>query len=652
MKTVKFIILLLFAPFSVQAENLTSTIDGVMLDSTGVIRLWGQLKDKDAAPQDGSYQAKVCWHTSASYPTPCDNAANIDTVSINYANNPWTGVSGNSYTAASTTICVTGCNGINYIIPTGTVGSGSISPRDGTLRWMYIRLISKINPGVMRSDTKGTAGCVTVSACSGDIITDGSPVPFKYVNSTFDRFPVVAPTGSSRLTASQVAVLVNTQEGAWVNGTSAGALFSCTVGGTTIYTDADATHSGSNGAMLYYMRARGIPCDATHVYSISTTVPTTSTGSGSQMSNATFTTSVLPTLQSISSTIQFLVLGMSGSSVVGATTGVQSMNYTIATAVLNFTKTGVIGSGGTACVDLNSGIVGQQLEPFSSNGGATITYTSFSPLFNNPTPTPRTDTGWLPNMFLLSSVCASCTTTSQNTFAWVPDFSATKLLIDNATSAIGTNPSTGIAYFPWVTGLFGLGRSIVTIADSPNSMGTVGTPNTVLSASSSRLANSLYLGSATSNTPQNPSATNILYYQNANPTWNFTLNPTFITGAAFAYTSTSTAGGLPYDGNQGPSLSWLNPSVASSVSNLATGTYGSTVEPCQSLQRKMPLGEVFVPYYTTGFPLGPSAWASVRTPGGGTFIGDPLAAPFTMPSGSTTAGCYFGGTFSGVISCQ
>ena len=54
------------------------------------------------------------------------------------------------------------------------------------------------------------------------------------------------------------------------------------------------------------------------------------------------------------------------------------------------------------------------------------------------------------------------------------------------------------------------------------------------------------------------------------------------------------------------------------VSNLATGTYGSTVEPCQSLQRKMPLGEVFVPYYTTGFPLGPSAWASVRTPGGGT----------------------------------
>jgi uncharacterized protein (TIGR03790 family) len=78
-------------------------------------------------------------------------------------------------------------------------------------------------------------------------------------------------------------------------------------------------------------------------------------------------------------------------------------------------------------------------------------------------------------------------------------------------------------------------------------------------------------------------------------------------------------GGMLTDSPQMSSLRWLEAG--------ATGSYGTVVEPC-AFPQKFPNVTVLMGYYTAGETLIEAYWKSVRMPGQGLFIGEPLARPF------------------------
>jgi uncharacterized protein (TIGR03790 family) len=70
---------------------------------------------------------------------------------------------------------------------------------------------------------------------------------------------------------------------------------------------------------------------------------------------------------------------------------------------------------------------------------------------------------------------------------------------------------------------------------------------------------------------------------------------------------------------QTTALEWLAAGV--------TGSYGTTVEPC-SFREKFPDVGVAMSHYLVGQTLIEAYWKSVRMPGQGVFVGEPLARPF------------------------
>lgn len=73
------------------------------------------------------------------------------------------------------------------------------------------------------------------------------------------------------------------------------------------------------------------------------------------------------------------------------------------------------------------------------------------------------------------------------------------------------------------------------------------------------------------------------------------------------------------EGGQMSALAWLEGG--------ATASYGTVVEPC-NLPAKFPHPAVAVGHYLGGETLIEAYWKSVRMPGQGIFVGEPLAAPF------------------------
>src|SRR4051812_23827346 len=73
------------------------------------------------------------------------------------------------------------------------------------------------------------------------------------------------------------------------------------------------------------------------------------------------------------------------------------------------------------------------------------------------------------------------------------------------------------------------------------------------------------------------------------------------------------------EGGQMTALAWLEAG--------ATASYGTVVEPC-NLPQKFPHPAVAIAHYLAGETAIEAYWKSVRMPGQGIFVGEPLAAPF------------------------
>jgi uncharacterized protein (TIGR03790 family) len=81
----------------------------------------------------------------------------------------------------------------------------------------------------------------------------------------------------------------------------------------------------------------------------------------------------------------------------------------------------------------------------------------------------------------------------------------------------------------------------------------------------------------------------------------------------------TSTGGVLSGGSQMSAMDWLKAGV--------TGSYGTVVEPCNFTQ-KFPNPLVMMERYLAGETLIEAYWKSVKMPGQGIFIGDPLASPY------------------------
>lgn len=93
----------------------------------------------------------------------------------------------------------------------------------------------------------------------------------------------------------------------------------------------------------------------------------------------------------------------------------------------------------------------------------------------------------------------------------------------------------------------------------------------------------------------------------------------FLPGAVADHLTST--GGVLYGGSQMSALAWLTQG--------ATASYGSVSEPCNHLE-KFPEISVFLKHYLRGETVLEAYWKSVRMPGQGLFIGEPLARPFAQ----------------------
>ena len=81
----------------------------------------------------------------------------------------------------------------------------------------------------------------------------------------------------------------------------------------------------------------------------------------------------------------------------------------------------------------------------------------------------------------------------------------------------------------------------------------------------------------------------------------------------------TSTGGVLFNGRQMSVLKWVEAGV--------TGTYGTVVEPCNFLG-KFPNPAIVMKNYLNGDTLIEAYWKSVKMPGQGLFVGEPLASPY------------------------
>lgn len=113
-------------------------------------------------------------------------------------------------------------------------------------------------------------------------------------------------------------------------------------------------------------------------------------------------------------------------------------------------------------------------------------------------------------------------------------------------------------------------------------------------------------------------ASRVLFYLTGRAQVDFLDTIDFLPGA-LADHLTSYGGALDKPHGQMTVLSWIDAG--------ATGTYGTTSEPCAHWQ-KFPHPQALVLFYVQGATAIESYWKSVAWPQQGLFVGEPLAAPF------------------------
>jgi len=410
---------------------------------------------------------------------------------------------------------------------------------------------------------------------AGDVPFQGSPWPLKW-NARMNRLgPMWTPKVSQkpgRLSAAQMAVIARTGDPFSVG--IAGNVV-CNVAGTLLRDD---------GAAGYFIKRHNVPCENARAVTL-TTVQEFGGGLAGFMTQANCKDQLLKVTNALPPNIQAITLAWVSPGQVQGGDGPWSIS-------------GVVGYGGfPKGTHLPSGL-GQ---------GPINAY------FNSATSEPFTDHAIRPTMLLAGEACSGCTANNNYSgpVTWRASFPAIKSVIDAAVDSAGSNPS-GNVYWAWTADTARNAPAQVTSQDSIGS-GVLGAGIT-----------STVLGSATSPVPPVVSGRSILAYSEPSPHWSYN-GATFVRGAGIGIGVTSSSGTLPQDqsNNQTAAASWL--------AQGAVAAYGAGVEPGILLLYKMPDIPLFIGYYRQGQTLIEALWKSVRLPWQGQFIGDPLAAPYSLP---------------------
>jgi len=120
----------------------------------------------------------------------------------------------------------------------------------------------------------------------------------------------------------------------------------------------------------------------------------------------------------------------------------------------------------------------------------------------------------------------------------------------------------------------------------------------------------------------------VLYYFTGLKDVDFLNTLTFVPGAVADHL-TSFGGQLTNEGGQMSILRWLEAG--------ASGSYGTVAEPC-NFADKFTNVSMFLQRYFAGAPLIDAYWYSVREPGEGIFVGDPMAQPYAPSARINHAG--------------
>lgn len=205
--------------------------------------------------------------------------------------------------------------------------------------------------------------------------------------------------------------------------------------------------------------------------------------------------------------------------------------------------------------------------------------TRASPYFASASHQPYTDLGWRPTMSLAGA-----------------DIRAVKALIDRGAAADGSRPQ-GTGY-------------LVRTSDKARNVRAAGFDLAI-----ERLGNAVRLARVEAD--QIEGKRDVLFYFTGLARVPKIATNRYLPGAVADHL-TSTGGQLT-DSRQMSSLRWLEAG--------ATGSYGTVVEPCNLLS-KFPDPAVLIGAYVSGATLIEAYWKSVKMPGQGIFIGEPLARPF------------------------
>ncbi len=205
--------------------------------------------------------------------------------------------------------------------------------------------------------------------------------------------------------------------------------------------------------------------------------------------------------------------------------------------------------------------------------------TRSSPYFAADSDRPHADHGWRPAMALAGA-----------------DFAAVKALIDRGIAADATRPS-GTGY-------------LVNTSDKARSV-----RGQDFERAEQVLGSAIRLARIDADAIEHKS--DVLFYFTGLARVPKLHTNRFLPGAAADHLTS--AGGRLLGSRQMSSLEWLQAG--------ATGSYGAVVEPC-NMPPKFPSPTVLMAAYVSGATLIEAYWKSVRMPGQGIFIGEPLARPF------------------------
>jgi len=482
-----------------------------------------------------------------------------------------------------------------YAITGATFGTGSKNLQDGQQHTIYFS---------MDTQTLGTIAPAAGDAWLYKWNVAGGVADYSY--------PLYLNSGRGA-TAAKMALVFNPNDpySVGVSGSTV-----CTVGGTAVKSD---------GVVGSYVNTWGVPCANVHKFATawsSTTTDITATQFASDYAAIT---------PAFSASEQYIALG-----------------FMLPVRVTGITATGNAGTISNEIMSITGAFAngGAMIAPatLTASGGVLAggEHLQGNPMFRTASLTPFTTYGKRPCVMLAWAKCdgggtgENCSTVGSTGVAgnWTADIATAQAGITAAKNAVNTNPTGGQIYVQSNSTDFG--RSNGYGLASPLAFGN----QTVIAPASLNVTTTALISTSSLITQ-----TSLLGYElaAAGPSTASPNTPTMVAaGTAYMMARTSSSGMLA-GGFQTPATWYLLKGAVLSA--------GAINEPYGLLSIRFPEMMLFQSRYTRGATAIEAAWASTRDPWETVFVGDPLASPFSVTAVATTAGCFFSGSFLGVLAC-